>query len=304
MTITRRPFHNEADLPRLFELVQALPLSCRHVLDLSWRLSALQDNSERDVACWEDSTGKLVGFAAWQIPWAMLDFFILPGTTQQAVETEVFAWANGRFREHDEERGYPLPYRVDFRDDDLARRQLIEAHGFLLDDGDSYTLFQHTLDSLAPAPALPNGFTLRPLAGEQEAAAYSELHRAAFESASMTPRWRGRTLRMPQYRPELDLVVAAPCGELAAFCVGWFDPERQLAQIEPIGVHPRFRRRGLARVLLLEMLHRFKAHGATSAFIEPFSDNTHIHRASESVGFQRVHTVHARGKWVNQPAPG
>jgi hypothetical protein len=49
------------------------------------------------------------------------------------------------------------------------------------------------------------------------------------------------------------------------------------------------------------MLHRFKAYGATSAFIEPFLDNAPIHRASEAVGFQQVHTIHRLGKWVNLP---
>ncbi len=300
MTITRRPFHSEADMPRLLELVHAMPATCPHVLDLAWRISGPMSENERDAACWEDGSGRLVGFAAWQTPWAMLDFFILPGPTQQAVETELFAWADARFRERDEERGYPLPYWTSARDDDHARRQLLNARGFLLDDDeDSYILFQHPLGDLAAVPALSDGFTLRPLAGEQETAAYSELHRVTFESTSMTPQWRARTLRMPRYRPELDLVIVAPDGALAAFCVGWFDAERQLAHVEPIGVHPRFRRRGLARVVLLEMLHRFKAHGATSAFTEPFSHNIPIHRVNESVGFQRVHTAHPQGKWVN-----
>ena len=301
MSITHHPFRGEADLPRLLDLVHAMPLSCRHVLDLPWRLSALDSEKERDAACWEDSTGQLVGFATWQIPWAMLDFFILSGPTRPFVEAEIFTWADGRFRELDAERGKPLPYWVDFRDDDHARRQLIEARGFLLDKGDGYVLFQHTLNTLLAVPVLPDGFTLRPLAGEQEAAAYSELHRAAFKSTSMTPQWRARTLRMPQYRPELDLVAVAPGGELVGFCVGWFDAERLVAEVEPIGVHPRFRLRGLARVLLLEMLHRFKAQGATSASIESFIDNLPIHRVSESVGFQRIHTIRSQGKWVNQP---
>jgi mycothiol synthase len=140
--------------------------------------------------------------------------------------------------------------------------------------------------------------------GEQEVAAYAELHRFVFESSSMTSEWRARALRTPQYQSDLDLVISAPDGSLAAFCVGWFDPNCHVGQIEPIGVHPRFRRHGLARILLLTMLHRFKWHGAISAFIEPFSENTPIHRASEAVGFQHIHTIHRLGKWVNLPVGG
>lgn len=200
--------------------------------------------------------------------------------------------------ERDEERGKPLLYWVDFRDDDHTRRQLVEAHGFLLAERDYYALFQHALNDLPPVPTLPDSFVLRTLAGEQETAAYSELHRAAFESTSMTPEWRARTLRMPQYRSDLDLVITAPDGSLAAFCVGWFEPVHKFAQIEPIGVHPHFQRRGLGRVLLLEMLHRFRAYGVASAFIEPSIDNAAIHRVCEIVGFKLMHTIRRKGKWV------
>lgn len=299
MTIHRQPLRGVADMPRMLDLVHAMPLTCRHVLDLPWRLSSPAIHEGRDAVFWEDDNGQVVGLAAWQYYWAALDFFILPGPTQQAVEAEIFAWADNRFRERDEERGKPLPYWAEFRDDDHTRQNLLEAHGFLLDEHDTYTLFQHTLTDLLPKPALPEGFTLRPLAGEQEVTAYAELHRAAFKSASMTPEWRARTLRMPKYRPELDLVISAPDGSLAAFCIGWLAPARSAAQIEPIGVHPRFQGRGLGRILFLEMLHRFQALGATYACVEPSSENLPMHRACQAVGFQQAHLIRRRGKWVN-----
>lgn len=214
---------------------------------------------------------------------------------------DLFAWADGRFRERDEERGYPLPYWVEFRDDDRERQQLAEAHGFLEEGEDRYVLLQHSLANLPPTPTLLDGFTLRPLAGEQEVVAYTEVHRAAFESISMTPEWRARTLHMPTYRPELDLVISAPDGSLVGFCVGWFDPSRKIAQIEPIGVHSRFHKLGLGRILLLEILRRFKEHGANSAIVETDVDRTPARRAYESVGFQLVHTIPCRGKWLSYP---
>ena len=300
MTITRHPYRGEADMPRILNLISSMPFSCRHVIDFPWRLSSPAINEGRDAAFWEDSNGQVVGFAAWQYYWAALDFFILPGSEMQAVETDLFNWADGRFRERDVERGQPLPYWVEFRDDDQERRQLVEAHGFLFDEHDCYVTLQHSLVDLSPVPALPDGFLLRSLKGETETAAYAELHRAAFESTSMTPEWRSRTLRTPQYRPELDLVISAPDGSLAGFCVGWFEPSRSVAQIEPVGVHPRFHQHGLGRVLLLEMLHRFKEHGASSAIIETNVDRTPARRAYESVGFQQVYIIRCKGKWVNR----
>lgn len=114
----------------------------------------------------------------------------------------------------------------------------------------------------------------------------------------MKPEWRARTLRTPQYRSELDLVITHLMAHWQVSV--WAGLIWVVA--EPIGVHPRFHRRGFARTLLLAMLHRCKAHGATSAFIEPYLDNLPIHRACKSVGFQQVHTIHRPGKWVNQHA--
>jgi ribosomal protein S18 acetylase RimI-like enzyme len=292
MSISRYPWRDAADIPRILDLVRCMPLACPHVIDLPWRLSALERHAgkEGDDACfWADSDGQVVGFAACQPIWAALDFYLLPGAEAQAAAPELFSWARARFQE----RKWSYPYWVEFRDDDHERHRMAQARGFT-DEEDHYALFEHRLDDLSPAPSLPGGFTLRPLAGEAEAVTYTEAHRAAFNSTAMTAEWRARTIRMPQYRPALDLVVTAPNGAIAGFCVGWLDPARHVAQIEPIGVHPRFQRHGLGRILLFEILRRFREQGASSALVQTDLDRTPARRAYESVGFEQVHTIRGR----------
>lgn len=303
MSITLHPFRGVADTPRILDLISAKPLSCRHVIDFPWRLSSPAIHEGRDAAYWTDAKGQVVGFAAWQYYWATLDFYILPGPKSRAVEDALFSWADGRFHERDQERGYPLPCSVEYRDDDYERLRLVESHGFVLDDDEEgYVLLEHALAPLAAVPTPPDGFTLRPLNGERETAAYAELHRAAFASTSMTPEWRARTLSMPHYQPELDLVISAPDGTLGGFCVGWLDPLRRVAQVEPMGVHPRFQQLGLARILLLEMLHRFKERRAESAIVETNLDRSAARHSYESVGFRQTHLIRRKAKWVNQPS--
>jgi mycothiol synthase len=283
MLFTRHPLRDEADIPRILDLVRSMPLACPHVIDLPWRLSSLDFDEGLDAVFWVDDDGKIVGFAAW----AVLDFFILPGC-EEHIATDLFAWARSWFQE----RQWPYPYyRAEVLDHHRERRRLLEAHGFVRSEQEHYIFFQHALADLAPVPALPAGFTIRSIAGEQEAAAYAETHRVAFESTAMTPAWRVRTMHMPTYRAELNLVVTAPDGSFAGFCVGWFEPERRIAQIEPLGVHPRFHQNGLGRILLLEMLRRFKEQGAMSAIVQTDVERMPARRAYESVGFRPVRTV-------------
>jgi GNAT superfamily N-acetyltransferase len=81
----------------------------------------------------------------------------------------------------------------------------------------------------------------------------------------MTLEWRQRTLVHPDYQPGLDLVVVAPNGELAAFCIGWFHTSgpggKPSGQIEPMGVHPIYRQLGLSKLLQNELFRRMQAWG-------------------------------------------
>jgi mycothiol synthase len=141
---------------------------------------------------------------------------------------------------------------------------------------------------------LPASFTIRPLAGENEVAGYVELHRAVFESRNMTVEWRARTLRCPEYLPDLDTVATAPDGRLAAFCVCWLDKNAEgetSGQVEPLGVHPDFRKLGLGRAVLSEGLRRLQRHGAQEIVVETDSYRNAAFKLYESCGFSVIKDV-------------
>jgi ribosomal protein S18 acetylase RimI-like enzyme len=293
-----RPSKGEQDFAAILELARAVPESNPHIIDLPWRISTPVTASEQDACVWEDENGVLHGFAAWQYWWAALDYYIRPGSHQQEIEEQMYSVMERRFRELDVERGNRLPYWIEFRDDDVERKDTAEQHGYTLKGDYYYVQMQHLLLEPLAEARLPAGFTLRPLAGMQEVEAYVALHRAAFESTSMTVEWRRRTLLTPSYNPELDLVVVAPGTTLVGFCVGWLDSYRTIGQIEPIGVHPSMQGMGLGNVLLHEILRRFKDCGAKTARVETNGDRIAAIRAYESVGFQVAHKVLRRGKYA------
>jgi len=303
MGLIMRPYAGGADLSPIAELIHALPAMGRHLVDFPWRLSAPMADPAADArVCMAD--GLLVGFAAWQDPWATLDIYIRPGPSQPEVEAAIFDWAAGRFGDLDAARGQPLPYWVEAREDDAEHLALLARYGYTLDDDYIYVMMSRPLAGPLPRPDLPPGFAIRPLAGVGEVDAYVTAHRRAFGSAYMTALWRAATLRMPGYEPELDLVAVAPNGQLAGFCVGWAAPERCVAQIELLGVDPAFQGRGLGSALLLEMLARFKDYGAEHAQVETDSGRTPARRAYEAVGLLPTYQSRRQGQWFSPPEGG
>ncbi len=154
----------------------------------------------------------------------------------------------------------------------------------------SKVLLQQTAPMVATQHALPTGFVLRPLAGLSEVPAYVDLHRAVFESESMTVAWRTRTLQQAAYQPDLDLVIVDPAGELAAFCICWFTPNgidgRPSGQIEPMGVRADRRGQGLGQLILSEGVRRLYARGAEQVVVETDNYRDAAFALYEAVGFR------------------
>ena len=119
------------------------------------------------------------------------------------------------------------------------------------------------------------------------------LHRAVFESESMTVAWRTR--QHADYQPELDLVIEDSAGQLAAFCIGWFSPRgiegRPSGQIEPMGVRADLRAHGLGRAILSEAVRRLYQRGAEHVVVETDNYRNAAFALYEAVGFRVIRNV-------------
>lgn len=133
-------------------------------------------------------------------------------------------------------------------------------------------------------PQLDNGYRIRNIEPDEDAARV-DVHRAAWQPAQLPwhPDHRpaidpaasssfflehyDRVRRTWLYDPAFDLVVQGADGSLAACCIAWFDPATGWAEIEPLGVTPEHRNRGLAGALCLEVAARVGAAGGREVFI-------------------------------------
>ncbi len=296
MDMSMRPLAGPRDVQRVYEFVQAFPAEAFHVVDLPYRLCTPSAQEPENARLWEDEQGILRGFAVVQLPWLTVDYLVHPAAREAGLEAAMLAWACERWPQFMAEQRLRYSLFLEVRDDQTERLALLERLGFVRDDWHTLHMSQ-PLNGALPTPQTPEGFTIRPLAGEAEVAAYVALHRAAFGSANMTEGWRRRTLQAPQYIPALDLVAAAPDGSLAAFCVCWLSQRghdengSNTGQVEPIGVRPDFQGRGLGRAVLLEGLRRLQAHGAASALIDSDGGNEASRSLYAAVGFRVADVV-------------
>ncbi len=297
MPISQRAYQGDHDHQRMQALAQAQPHANLHWVDLPYRLSSWAFDDPTNVALWEDERGELVAWAVLQTPFWAIDYIYQPDVAD--LHGQILEWADAQAqRQRSSSYGHPMWF-VNVFDWQHQRQRDLESHGFAsqADQGDNswskVVLLHSDAADLAPA-ALPDGWTIRPLGGAAEVAAYVALHRAVFESESMTTAWRERTLQHPDYHPELDLVAVDPAGAVAAFCVGWLSSGadgRLAGQIEPLGVRADGRGLGLGRAILAEAVRRLYALGAADVLVETDSYRNTAFTLYESAGFQLTHTV-------------
>jgi GNAT superfamily N-acetyltransferase len=157
----------------------------------------------------------------------------------------------------------------------------------------------------------PTGYLVRAVRlGETEARV--EVHRAAWRPATLPYPERHRPTVDPDatssftlaayeavqrtwlYDRQFDLVAVAPDGSLAACCVAWYDPATGVAEIEPLGVSPEHRGRGLAGALCLEVAARVRDAGGREVFINagPRPEYPAPAQAYAKVGFNVFDRAH------------
>lgn len=253
-------------LTRIAEFIYAHPQGFPHLVDLPYRLSSWSLENPDNLRIWE-AEGQIQAIGMVQLPWFALDYVCLPAS--EHLVKQIFEWAVQRASAIAHETGQDLSLVIRIPPERSAHIAYTEACGFVYND--DWTIVHLSRDLSVPMPALdpPAGFSFRNLDGQVEA--YVELHQTAFGSKNMQVGWRARTLTMPQYRPDLDLLIVNREAQPVAFCIGWMHDS--VGQIEPLGVHPDYHRLGLGRAVLLEGLRRLQTKGARRACIDTYKHN-------------------------------
>jgi mycothiol synthase len=295
MSITAHQLTNGRDLQRIFDLRRACTTAENlndypTVSDLRELLTPARLNTNVHVQLWEDANGMLIACGILHVAFCNLYFYV-HAKEQGAIESTIIAWALHEMRMIGSPQNKPVTLDVSCREDDWRRLTLLERHDFVRQEEQTLHM-RRSLAGPVPVPQPPEGFIVRPLQGKQEVEEYVALHRDAFGTANMTVEQRLTIMDNPDYRPELDMVVVAPDGKFAAFCVCTINREvneqsgHNEGEIGLVGTRPAYRNMGLGRTMLLEALQRLKACGVSSATLGTTSSNANAIRLYESVGFE------------------
>ena len=230
--------------------------------------------------------GELVGFA-FVNDYSAIRFEIDPAHRSRHLENEIIAWGITCVQKCNAATGQNNSLNASFKATHSWQIDLLERHGFVRDEFRTLEYGRSLHTPIMPHP-LPSGFSLRCVAGEHEVAQLVTLHHAAFGTKNMTEAHRLAIMQAPRYERGLDLVSVAPNGALAAFCICGVedgDDAEQIGFTDPIGTHPDYQRRGLAKAMVTAGLHLLKERDLFNVQLGTGSNNVPMQRLAESLGF-------------------
>ncbi len=299
---THRSYKNTQDLQAILDLINTVRpaewlADSPSVVDLQEMLSL--PTVQANTRLWQDADGQLVSYALVDA-YNNLCFEIAPQAAGQEIEAQIMAWGVECIHRAGQDSSATLD--ASCRQDDAGRIAFLERHGFAPQSIRTIHMVRPLAQPIA-APQLPEGFSIRPVAGELEAPALAALHRAAHGTDHLTTEERLSWMRTPEYNPELDLVAVAPNDVLTAYCFCRISQEenahtgRNEGYTDPIATHPAFQRRGLARALMLTGLRLLKQKGIEFAALGTSSENIAMQQTAASVGFY----VESTKLWFARP---
>ena len=206
----------------------------------------------------------------------------------ELIGTEIVAWGETCIRKVQSIQE-AITLDTSCRESYTERISFLKRHGFQQTEGTSIGMTRD-LSKPIPDPELPNGFIIRSIAGVEEADRVASTHRAAFGTDYMTTERRLAIMNSSEYDPSLDLVVVASDETIAAYCSCSVNETEETGDTDPVAVHPRFQRMGLARALLLRGMQLLKERGMMSAHLGTSGDNIAMQKTAESVGFTLEYT--------------
>lgn len=177
---------------------------------------------------------------------------------------------------------------------DERREEVLRQSGFC-DGGEVGYMYAYDVTQEYVEKPLEPGFFIQTLAQYANIDARAEVERKTFGQSILTRQWLEGKMRAPGYLQEWDFGAISPEGKPVAFCLAWPDHQNGMAELDPIGTHPDYRKRGLAKAIIIECFRRLREAGIRYVYIssapEPYVSN----RLYESLAPIAIYKEH---QWI------
>ncbi len=238
---------------------------------------------EKRIRLWETDAGRLVGVVN---PEGKGDaHFQIHPDYRHLIEEDMLAWAEENLSI---DEGNQRRLDIFVFEYDMPRLRLVEKRGYEKMPWWGVTYRMRFGQKPLPTPVLAEGYVLRSTTDDDHQHVADVLNAGFNRTLHTAAEFKNFTLNSPSYRHALNLVAAAPDGVFAALVGITYDDVNRRGIFEPVCTHPDHRRKRLAQTLMIEGLHRLKALGAETVYVET-GDMEAANALYESVGFTEVY---------------
>lgn len=232
------------------------------------------------VTIWEDA-GTIVAFSISypKKAVAFFDAFVHP-EYRDAIEAQVIEQAEKNLLTHATVQVEKMG--VGALSTDVRRAEILSMLGYERGEAVIRVTTRDLGDNL-PDYGLPDGYSIRS-ATMEDVERLMAVHSSAFNS-DWTHEEYAYVMQSPGYDPAREIVVVAPDGSFAAFCIYWLDTVNKVGLFEPVGTHADHRRKGLARALMVHTMQVMRDSGMQAAHVAHEIKNDASTNLYASLGF-------------------
>ena len=232
----------------------------------------------QDIRLWEEDGLGLVGAAVFRDP-AFVKLIVIP--EHRNLMIPMLDWVETRFIEKEMAE---KQLTIETIESNLFFEQLLRERGYEIDGG--HYIFREKDLNKTPneSVVLPPGFTIKHIDTVEDLKQFHRGTELVFNFPD-NPGVYQILRRAPSFVPELDLIILSPTGEIASFGSTWFDKGLSLAEFEPVGTVPDFRKLGLGSALIAETCNRLRAMGCQKVTVMSWSESPGANRLYEKAGF-------------------
>ncbi len=274
---------SEIDITAMKQLIQSLG---EQVSVVDFEELILMDSVRAATRLWWE--GDTLAAFAYIDDYNNLYFEYEPSLFNEDLGSAIMAWGVECMQKRNRKMNSSDPLDASCSANDKLHLPLFIKHGFEQTPIRSLR-YKRSASLPIPETVLPQGFSIRSIKRDEVEQAVA-LHRAAFGSEHMTVERRLAIMDAPDYVPDLDLVVVAPDGGLAAFCICGMEEVdgKFIGYTDPIGAHPAFRGKGFAKAVTIHAMRELVKRGVVELELGTSSENTPMQRLTEALGFELV----------------